>query len=180
LPDERLSLNNLTKSLTRVAFALCLPFRRSTGVTPPTRPGLGIPPAHTGSMTPLSWASQRYAGRSADAHDPRKDGLTIWWLWSGAYSTGGRPMRALSHRWLYEAKSDYQLSDDPPRARLTFLVFGDGRQRPSPSIEHRLSRRHDRARKAWLAVRCRAHACRRSAYLPLQATPRCRRSATGP
>jgi hypothetical protein len=74
----------------RVAFALGPPFRRSTGVTPPTRPGLGMPPAHTGGRTPLPWASQRYAGHRADAHDPRKGGLPISWLWSVAYSAGGK------------------------------------------------------------------------------------------
>ena len=47
-----------------------------------------------GSMTPLPWASQRYAGRRADARDPREDGILIWWLWSVAHSTGGRQMRA--------------------------------------------------------------------------------------
>ena len=166
----------------RVAFALGPPFRRSTGVTPPTRPGLGMPPAHTGGRTPLPWASQRYAGHRADAHDPRKGGLPISWLWSVAYSAGGKTDKgavALSHRWLWEATSDHRLSDDPPRARLHVPVVGDGRQRPSPSIEPPLSRRHDRARKARLAVRWRARACRRSAPLPLQTTPRCRRRATG-
>jgi hypothetical protein len=47
----------------------------------------------------------------------------------------GRPIRALSHRWLWEATPDHRLSDDPPRARLHVPVVGDGRQRPSPSIE---------------------------------------------
>jgi hypothetical protein len=164
----------------RVAFALGPPFRRSTGVTPPTRPGLGMPPAHTGGRTPLPWASQRYAGHRADAHDPRKGGLSPS-RGSGVSHTArvGRPIRALSHRWLWEATSDHRLSDDPPRARLHVPVVGDGRQRPSPSIEPPLSRRHDRARKARLAVRWRARACRRSAPLPLQTTPRCRRRATG-
>jgi len=77
----------------RVTFALLLPFRRSTGVTPPTRPGPETPPAHAGSMTPLPQANEWSAGRRAEARDAREDGVPISWPWSVACSTGEEQMR---------------------------------------------------------------------------------------
>ena len=72
----------------RVTFALLLPFRRSTRVKPPTRPGPETPPAHAESMRPLPRANQRSAGRKADARDAREDGVPISWPWRVACGTG--------------------------------------------------------------------------------------------
>ena len=71
-----------------------------------------LPALHWGSRLPHALAEhasctcrepdtaatgQRYAGRRAEARDPREEGIPRWWPWSGAGRTGEGQQRSTSH-----------------------------------------------------------------------------------
>jgi len=120
----------------RVTFALFLPFRRSMGVTPPTRSGPETPPAHAESIPPLP-GHQRYAGRRAEARDAREDGVPISWPWSVACSTskGQRSPKSRPQPWSVLAPLVNLLPVDSAGRRPRGLRDG-GAVRPVEGLAH--------------------------------------------